>query len=90
MKKNKRKSSVSETSIPVGVYPELDRDLGRESKRSHVPLAALAGLQSGEAGLPIPTGIYPVLDSDLARDNVENDIPAADLEDLRPDSRKLR
>ena len=88
--KNKNHSSASEASIPVGVYPELDRDLGRDNRKGHIPMAALAGLQPDKYGLPIPTELYPSMDSDLARDNMENDIPAADLEDLRPDSRKQR
>ena len=84
MAKKKRKSFVSEASIPAGVYPELDRDLGRENRESNIPAINL-GLWPGTAGISYPAG--PIFENDLARDNVENDITAADLEDLWQDPR---
>ena len=82
-KKNTGAQFVSEASIPAGVYPELDRDLGRTGVKSRVPAVNL-GLWSTTDGVPFPVGL-PIFENDLARANLENDIPAADLEGQRTD-----
>ena len=66
MKKKKPTQTVSEASIPAGVYPELDRDLGRDKRSDGVPVGipvgGLSGIWPGTIGNPFPMGIYPALD----------------------------
>ena len=84
MAKKKHKSTASGSSIPAGVYPELDRDLGLDNAENDIAAVNL-GLWPNAASTPFPAG--PAFGTDLARDNMENDITAADLEDQRQDPR---
>lgn len=81
----KKKKTVSETSIPEGVYPELDNDLARDNVENHIPAADLSELYLAGLGMQYPLGVYPVFDEDLPRDNMENNITAANPEGAWPD-----
>lgn len=80
-----RASDSPETSIPAGVYPELDRDLGRRAPMTPVPGMNL-GLWPNSPWTVFPLGVYPVFDNDLPRDNDENNITAAHLQGTWPDA----
>ena len=83
-KKKKEDHFASEASIPAGVYPELDRDLGRDSTANVVRSANLIGLRPDLMAFPFQMEAGSIFDSDLAWDNLENNVPAADW-DLWPD-----
>lgn len=86
-KKKRRRPTVTEASIPAGVYPELDRDLGRDGPGSSVPPMNWIGPVPGMPGTVFPMGVYPVFDDDLLRDNTENNVTAANPEGVWPDPR---
>lgn len=89
MKKKAEKKTAQEDAIPAGVYPELDRDLGRDRAQNAFRGIVMPGFQPGviNSGYPVgsfPLGVYPVFDSDLPRSNEENNLTADILEGAWP------
>ena len=87
MKNKKRKSTVSEASIPAGVYQELDNDIARDNVENDIPVADLAELHIGGTTAGFPLGVYPVFDDNFPRDNAEDNMTATNSEGVWSDPR---